>query len=279
MAFNPETGAMHKVWQGKMDFRGKVWDFSQDNSRAEGRIYFAAPNELWRLPDDGKFPAGCTSNNVVPDKQSWTFSSGAFVTSPTIDATGWHRVFVAFDETSKKGRFKVTVSDDQNQTEPQWFTSATSVGSDTDWQWNFKRIERPSSKMIVKVESPVAKKLRQFRIYGDKSSWFDGKGHELAVIWDGYELVNQTKAVRIHLRLQWPGDQVTTVTQVPEVNGKGWKEEWAVQGIPKGETVILRREGLSEDVRIEGDAYSNGAFNFGQDGSYRARFVIPEVSR
>lgn len=280
MAFNPETGAMHKVWRGKMDFRGKVWDFSQDNSRANGRVYLASPSELWRLPDDGKLPAGWTGQGVTFQNGSWSLAPGAVLTSPPVDASGWHRVFVAFDETSKKGRFRVTISDDGEPEGPQWFDSALSVGSDNDWQWNFKRVERPNATTTVKIESPVAKRLRGFRLYGDRPSWFDGNGKELTVFWDGYELVNQTRAVKIHLRLRWPSGRVAQIVQTPELTKTGWREEWTITGIPKGETVTMRREGLRDAVRVDaGTFYQPGVFRFAKDGVYRAGFNLPEGER
>src|SRR5688500_19227121 len=73
MAFNPETCAMHKVWRGKMDYRGKVWDFSQENSRADGRIYFGSPSEIWRLPNGGQIPAGWKADGVVSQPGGWLF--------------------------------------------------------------------------------------------------------------------------------------------------------------------------------------------------------------
>lgn len=280
MAFNPETGAMHKVWRGKMDFRGKVWDFSQDNSRANGRVYLASPSELWRLPDDGKLPAGWSAKGVTFQNGGWNFAPGAALQSPTTDASGWHRVFVAFDETSKKGRFKVTIPGDDKLVGLQWFESATSVGSDNDWQWNFKRIEHPHTKTTIKIESPVAKRLRGLRLYGDRPSWFDGGGKELTVFWDGYELVKQTQAAKIHLRLRWPSGRVTKVVHEADLTKEGWTESWTLSGVPKGETVILRREGLSEAVRVmAGSAYENGTFRFAGDGVYKAVFGLPEGER
>lgn len=278
MAFNPETGAMHKVWRGSMDFRGKVWDFSQDNSRATGRVYFASPSTLWQLPDDGKLPEGWAAQGVAFANGGWSFSPNAFLTSPPVDGSGWHRVFVAFDETNRKGRFRVTVGNGEDS--PQWFESATSVGSDTDWQWNFKRIEQPSKGMVVKVESPVAKRLRALRVYGDRPSWFDSNGRELAVQWDGYEVVGKTKAVILRVRLKFPNGRIVTVSHRPEVIPNGWTEMWQVSGLPKGESIQLRREGLSSAVRIESDAtWGKGHFLFTRNGEYRASFNLPAGER
>jgi len=280
MAFNPETGAMHKVWRGKMDFRGKVWDFSQDNSRATGRVYLASPSLLWQLPDDGRLPADWSAQGVTFANGSWNLAPGATLKAPSIDASGWRRVFVAFDETSRKGPFRVTIANEGSPAAAQWFDSALSVGSETDWQWNFKRIADPGAQMVVKVETPVAKKLRGLRLYGDRPSWFDGRGRELTVLWDGYELVGRTQAAKLYYRLQWPSGAVTKVVHRPELTQTGWKEEWSLEGIPRGETMTLRREGLSEAVKVQaGSAYTNAVFRFTANGSYRAEFDLPVGER
>ena len=273
MVFNPETCAMHKVWQGKMDFRGKVWDFSQDNSRADGRIYFAAPNEIWRFPDAGSMP-GWTAKGITAGSQGWVFSDAdSELSSPPADLSNWHRVFVAFDETGKKGRFRVDISGSK----PQWFTSATSVGGENDWQWNFKRIERPSRDTVVRLTTQVpGKKLRNFRLYGDKHAWFDREGRALEVNFDGYRLVKRTQAVEIHYRVKLTGGKWVHITHSPDARLERWQEEFRINGLPAGETLVLRREGLSEAVRTN---IANGAWTFSANGTYPLSFQIVEVER
>jgi hypothetical protein len=266
MAFNPETGAMHKVWHGKMNFRGKVWDFSQDNSRAEGRIYLASPSEIFRLVDGSSAPANWTATGVTPQKDGWLFpDSKRAIVTPPLDLSGWHRVFIAFDETGKKGRFHVDIADRKSAVDPQWFESATSVEGENSWQWNFKRIERPSSATVIKITSNVpGKRLRSLRLYGDRPSWFDSKGQPLEVIWDGYELVKETRAVNINYRLRLPSGKLVSVQQKPELTKTGWIESWEVKGLPRGEVIRLRREGLSEGVIATGRP--SGGSPFAQDG-------------
>lgn len=246
MAFNPETCAMHKVWQGKMDFRGKVWDFSQNNSRAEGRILFAAPSEIARLTD-GSLPAGWTSEGLTSQSDGWTFtSSTSRLMSPPINAEGWQRVFAAFDETGKKGRFRIDIKDTTGEKAPQWFESATSVDSETNWQWNFKRIERPSRSMTIGVTTSTAgKRFRNFRLYGDRPSWFDDNGRALSVRWGGYVLTGQTKAVELNYKVTLATGQVVNVSHRPEVKGGVWSESITLDKLPTGVKVVLRRDGLS----------------------------------
>lgn len=274
MAFNPETGAMHKVWQGKMDFRGKVWDFSQDNSRAEGKIYFAAPSEIWRLPGEGTGMVGWKTSGLTSEKGVWTFGSATseIVSIPT-DLTDWHRVFVAFDETGKKGRFRVDVSG----TQPQWFTSTTSVGGENDWQWNFKRIERPEKDTVIKITTQVAgKKLRNLRMYGDKGAWFDSKGRHLEVLWDGYTLIDRTRAVDIRIRLKLASGKLVKVSLTPDLRSSNWFETYNISDLPKGESIILRREGLSPSVKSN---LKQGSYVFDRNGTQELNFEIQEASK
>lgn len=272
MVFNPETCAMHKVWQGKMDFRGKVWDFSQDNSRAEGKIYFAAPNEIWRFPNTGQMLPGWTAKGITADTQGWVFSSAdSELSSPTTNLSDWHRVFVAFDETGKRGRFRLDISGPQ----PQWFTSATSVGGENDWQWNFKRIERPARDTSVRITTHIAgNKLRNLRLYGDKQAWFDGKGLALEVHFDGYRLVHRTQAVDILYRVRLASGKWVSITHRPEVRLGRWQEDLRIDGLPKGEKLILRREGVSGAVRT---TLVDGAWTFSENGDYPLAFQILEV--
>ncbi len=274
IVFNPETCAMHKVWQGKMDFRGKVWDFSQDNSRAEGKIYFAAPNEIVRFPNGGTLPSGWTAKGVVADGQAWVFSAAdSQLSSPAVNLVDWHRVFVAFDETGKRGRFRVDISGSQ----PQWFTSATSVGGENEWQWNFKRIERPEKDTSIRLTTQVAgKKLRNLRLYGDKNAWFDAKGNALEVHFDGYRLIRRTQAVDILYRVRLGNGKWVSVTHRPELRLGSWREDLRIDGLPKGERLILRREGLSEAVRT---TLENGAWTFSENGDHALTFQIQEAAQ
>ena len=282
MAFNPETGAMHKVWQGKLDFRGKVWDFSQDNSRAEGKIFLASPSEIFRFPDSGALPSQWKANNVSASKAGWLFSSAdSTLTSPSIDAEGWQRVFLAFDETGRKGRFKFEISG----RDPQWFHSATSPDSETGWQWNFKRIERPSKDMVIAISTQAANKsLRNLRLYGDRPSWLDSKGNALEVVWDGYQLIERTKSVIISYRLRFANGKTVSVQQIPDLTSTGWKEKWKFKGIPKNETLRLKLEGLSQVVVAtvlpkEGNPFANGGWVVTTDGEYRLNFDIRGTNR
>ena len=275
MAFNPETCAMHKVWEGKVDFHGKVWDFSQDNSKADGRIFFAAPSEMWRLPDGQGTPLGWTMTGIKAEKSGWSFpSTSANIVSAPFDASGWHRVFLAFDETSRKGRIHIEVKDESGEQRPQWFESATSVDSDSSWQWNFKRIERPGKALVVTASSTVpGKMMRNFRMYGDRSAWLDKAGRPLTVIWGGYEFVHDTKSLDVFYKVRLDSGSLVTIHERPDVDRSGWHETYVVDGLPEGEILTLRREGLSKSVKVGGQLkFSNDRWMFKTNGDFEVTF-------
>ncbi len=242
--FNPETCAPYKVWQGKMDFRGKVWDFSQDNSRAQGTVLAAAVSEIATLGNgdlDDWEASGVTWNN------GWKFSGdGATLTSPYIDLAAWQRVFLAFDEQSRKGRISVEVSDDGGRTwNAQKFASATSVTNDTDWQWNFKLIEThsPVTRIrFVQANATHAKSLRNVRLFGDQPAWLDQNGDALKTVWRGYEIKGETQSISLLYDLVLPSGNVVSVRHRPEFDA-GWKDpSWSelisIHGLRTGDVVF-----------------------------------------
>ena len=269
MVFNPETCAFYKIWQGSVDFRGKVWDFSQDNSRAKGRVLFASPTQVtdqtWKAVD------------ATEGKGVWTFSkAGATLSGEPFDGSDWWRMFISFDETSRKGRFRVDIKDLDGKTTPQYFRSATAVGSESEFQFNFKRVERPSSKMSVTVTSEIAgKKLRNFRIYADKPSWYGGDGKPLEVIWKGYELLKQTQGVIIRYQLRIASGQIVSIVHQPDSTKNGWKESLTLSGLPEGQTITLRRPGLSEAVKPSAPF----PLVFNSNGTQQITFAVKESTK
>lgn len=274
MAFNPETCALHKVWRGKVDFRGKVWDFSQENSRAVGQAFFASPSELWRMPikDIGRWKA----SGLTWEGDGWRLDPGGTVNSATFSLEGWQRVFIAFDETGRKARYDLRIRSGGRE---QQFGSATHVSSDTDWQWNFKRVEVPASEgTTVTLTNPgnLPKKLRNLRMYGDRPSWLDAGGKPLRVVWRGYDLIGQTKGVVLRYDIILHSGARVAVRHQPEVESEAWVETLSITGLPAGESVRLAREGLAVGVQAVGLAPDHDdIWTFSKNGAYRLRFNMP----
>lgn len=204
VAFNPGTCGVQKVWRGGMDFRGKVWDFSQDNCRAApGAVVLAEADSTLAALGDGPEPgAGWTVHDAEPlhaeRAEGWRFvGDGGGIKSPVFDAAGWERVFIAFDERSRSGPLRVEVSNDAGATwTAQSFVSTVHGTSDTDWQFNFKLVDRPSTQMrVVLMPEPGAfgKQVRRLRVFGDRPAWTGASGDDpdagapVRPVWRGYE--------------------------------------------------------------------------------------------
>jgi len=269
IAFNPETCGVHKIWSGEVDFRGKVYDFSQENSRAKGDFHYAAPNEIWRLPNPtvaGEKPAWASSG-VEGAKDGWQFTGpGSKISTPNVDLSAWRRVFVAFDETGRKGPFRVDIT--AGDKVDQWFQSATSVEGENSWQWNFKRIERPAANLGLTVTSETPKKLRNLRLYGDQPVWMNAAGKPLEVKWDGYELVKQTQGVKVRFSVALDEKRSVNVVWSPEATAKGWLEEWSIAGLPKGESIYLNRTHISKSV------VGSTKLSFEQNGASKVSYEV-----
>ncbi|MDX2146820.1 MAG: hypothetical protein SFZ23_04800 [Planctomycetota bacterium] len=186
-AFNTATGSWSLLWHGDIELRGKVYDFSQDNSRATGTRLLEAPRIALSLPDPsaGSSPeSGWRFSNVKPGPGAWVFATdpardgsgeASAITSPAFDATPWSSLYVAFDELSRRGPARVEVSTDDGESwNAQWFHSCTHSSKDDEWQWNFKRIEPRSKAMrirFVQEQASFAKQLRAIRVFGDQPAW------------------------------------------------------------------------------------------------------------
>jgi hypothetical protein len=282
--FNPETCSPFKVWEGKMDFRGKVWDFSQDNSRAAGRVLAYAPTEILTLVDGSL--DDWTASGVTWDK-AWKFSGdGAALTSPPFDLSVWQRVFVAFDEQSRRGRMRVEVSGDGGRTwMSEHFYSALSVTNDTDWQWNFRQLLTKSSSArlrFVQEKGAFLKTLRNVRVFGDQPCWLDREGRALKVVWRGYEIREETKSVSLLYDLVTERGRTVSVRHRPEVSGNGWSELISLRGMTAGDVVFYSplgvEDGVSRTVHFpNGEKRDDGTrwpFGMAMDGDVLVRYEV-----
>lgn len=172
VAFNPATCTIDKIWRGGMKFRGKVWDFSQDNCSPsdDAEVWAERDRTLARLPDDRRVPEGWTLDGIEPlPGGGWRFAkSGASIISPPMDACG---AMVAFDETGRASPFKVDVStDDGKSWTAQSFLSTMHGTSDAEWQFNFRELTPCQDLMRIRLtveDGQAEKHLRRLRITHD----------------------------------------------------------------------------------------------------------------
>lgn len=274
IAFNTVTGAVHKAWEGEMVFRGKVWDFSQDSSMAQGRVLLERRDELCRMLDEpGRDMEGseirlgvegplrrdpsdwhrrgvswseglpAESGELRKDTAGWVFTPGAEVQSGAFDARGLARLFVAFDEMSRKGPIRVEISNDAGESFGQWFDSTTHGSRDDEWQWNFRLIElEPTQHMRVHLrqEGDFQKRLRNVRIFGDEIAWWvehDGKSEPARVEWRGHEVHAQE---RMAVRLRVAGAEIKESLDAETRDGVILvRERFEIGELPPGTTLRL----------------------------------------
>lgn len=169
VAFNPATCTIDKIWRGGMKFRGKVWDFSQDNCAPsdDAVVWAERDRTLARLPDDGRVPAGWTLQGIEPLAEGgWRFAEpGASIISPPVDACG---AMIAFDETGRASPLRVEVSLDDGATwAARSFLSTMHGTSDTEWQFNFREITTCVDPMRVRLtvaDGRAEKRVRNLRL-------------------------------------------------------------------------------------------------------------------
>lgn len=219
MAFNPKTCAIQKIWEGDVDWRGKVYDFSQNTSRAKGKVLFELPSELesltslWppRLQSTG--PTTWEAEGAKLENGVTTFQSDSgYVLSAHLYTKGFSNIYVAFDESSRSAPFRVEVLDISGKEVGDWFYSTTHGGSDTDFQWNYKQIWPGATISRIKFTSTkaTAKKLRNVRIIGDYEMFTGDK--PVDVIWKGYEVGRG--AVHLNFEIK-TGDKSITASMTP----------------------------------------------------------------
>lgn len=269
IAFNPGTCGIQKIWRGGMIYRGKVWDFSQDNCAVakDSTLYAQAVSTLAGLPDALSMPPGWSQQALTgPSRtgadEGWRFTqSDSSLTSPEFDASGWQRVFVSFDETQRNGPFRVDISSDGGASwSAQSFHSTTHGSSDTDWQFNFKLIEHPTANMRIRwTLGPNAadKRVRRVRIFGDRAPWSisDG-GHALtpAPVWRGYERHDGASAdgpvCTLMYDLRLSDGKAAQVRHTISSPAPGLvAEEFRVTGLPPGGKLTLDLPAIGEGAR------------------------------
>lgn len=225
MAFNPDSCTLQKVWEGDVDWRGKVFDFSQDNSRAKGRSIYEVPSTLMQL-EDGK-PGNWTLSGVAW-KDGWSFAgAGSYIESPSFSAPGFTRLCVMFDETSRKGPVRAELLDREGTVE-SWFESTKHGHSDTDWQFNMKLLPIISDNSRLRVTQPgdFGKKLRAVRVFADWHAWDPAT----SVTWRGYRYDKAKNVLTCLADISGKDGKVTRVEQDLGADKEKWWTEVRSEG-------------------------------------------------
>ncbi len=222
IAFNPATCAVQKAWRGSVAWKGKVFDFSQGNSQAQGTSLYESPSVL--ASADGAGPgAGWQTQGVTLGQGAFQFSDqGGQIASLEIDAEGWSNIFAAYEETSRKGPFRFEVR--SGDAVEQWFETTMHGASETDWQWGMKLLEPRSSRFRLVVEQApgLQKRLRRLRITGDRAPYWQG-GRPLLARWRGYRIADESRP-EIELRYDLLAQPPVAVRHTFAPTESGWEE-------------------------------------------------------
>lgn len=236
---HPDLGGVRKVWEGTIDYRGKVYDFSQNNSRAEGRTLWEAPERVLEMPADG---AGWTKQRVSPGNGGWEFEGvDATLTSPTFRTDVLQTAYVGFDEIGTKTRFTISLLDPTGKVVTEF---GSSTAQDNGWQWNFKRLPLLSGPLTMRVtqkDGSAKKRIRNLRVFGDRPIWFDGKNEPVPAQLVGYSVDGPDKVI-VEFRVG-----KAKVAWIPSVSASEWTEVYTVSGLTAGESLRFRRPNTAHD--------------------------------
>lgn len=205
LAFNPRTCAVDMVWRGSVDWRGKVYDFSQRTSRA---VANASDIALDRMK-----PIATIDSVQLANDSPVVLLSG-------LDLRAFATAYIAFDEQSQTpvrcSLIETTASTDAHPTDPEApresapreillsFESSTNYTSATEWMWNFKQVPgavcaRAHDAALSFACAKPGKPLRDVRVFGERIAWRGPSGAALAVAWRGYTLKNGALTIRFAL--------------------------------------------------------------------------------
>jgi hypothetical protein len=234
-AFNPRTAGFDLVWRGDVDWRGKVFDFSQETSRPRGEVIM-----------DRTAPIAMHASVTIAPGASFSLACPADAATPPLP---WHALLVAFDEQVRQPvEVRVLEADG---TERMRFQSSTNVSSDREWQWNFKSVRGPAlpATLVFTNRGTLPKPLRNIRLEGERVAWTDRAGAPLEVTWRGYEAIADAVVLRFDLRA---ADGTTAaIEQRVGAAGRGLRLE--TSGIPAGSgwTSSLGADPRSVDLGVE----------------------------
>jgi hypothetical protein len=233
--FHPDIGTIRKVWVGSTDYRGKVYDFSQNNSRSEGRVIWEAKSECLRLADSE--PSGWKSEGVRFDN-GWKFAQdGAWMESPVFRYDGLQTAYIGFDELSQKARFEISLIDSAGEVGTSF---GSSMAQDSGWQWNYKKIPILAGEWRLRIRAEKAsdgKSVRNLRVFGDFPAWRVSQGGEIKsadVRMNGYRI--NKGSVTVMSRVNG-----AEVSWTPSNDGSGWTESFEVKGLSGSDSLILDR--------------------------------------
>jgi hypothetical protein len=245
VSYNPANGNLHKVWSGGIQFRGKVYDFGQQNSITSGTTYHLQKNAfLFSATNEAVIPAGWTATGITTGA-SWNFSttSGTMFVSPTVDLRQHDQVTLAYQTPGANNRLLVDISNDNGTTwtAQQWM-SVDGAASDG----HQKKIEVTGESVKVRFRRNTTGStatLADVTLFGDYRAWSvlsDGNPLAAKVDWRGYRLIDHTGGIVIRYDVVLPDGVRIGVEEQPEAMvGVKLQRRFAITGLPANTRLSL----------------------------------------
>lgn len=268
LAYDPLTCGLTKAFGGGVEYRGKVFDFSQQTSAARAPIYFA----------DEAVPCAVTKDSpgLVLDRvrleDAFVFeSSGSTLELPPIDTRRFDLLMLTFEEKSRKGPLRVEVLDDTGAV-AQWFDSTLHGSDDNAFQANTKNLHVVGSNVRIRFRqehTEFSKALRGIKVHGAPRVWSVTVGEKTLALeprYLGYSVAGAgVGRFTLQYALPLPAGGKVDVTESPEAisvspERVGIERRFTIAGLPAGATLALRLAGEAkrQTFRVTGNGKLQG---------------------
>ncbi|MEK7950773.1 hypothetical protein [Luteolibacter soli] len=249
VAYNPANGTLHKVWNGGIQFRGKVWDFGQQNSATTGTTYHLLKKAfLFSATNETIIPAGWSATGITTGT-SWNLSTaaGTMLVSPAADLRNYDNVMLSYQTPGGDNRLLVDVSNDNGATwtAQQWM-SIDAPAADG----NMKLVEVNGQAVKVRFRRNTTGStatLGDVLLFGDYRAWTmqtGGSPVAIKVDWRGYKLINHTDGIVVRYDMVLPGGARVGIEERPEaMTGAKLQRKFTITGMPASSRLSLEIDG------------------------------------
>lgn len=250
VAYNPANGTLHKVWSGGIQFRGKVYDFGQQNSVTSGTSYHTLKKAaLLSATNESIIPAGWSATGITTGASAWTISTtaGSTLASPTVDLRQHDNVILAYQTPGGNNRLLVDVSNDNGATwtAQQWMSID---GPAADGNQKLIEVNGQAVKVRFRRNSTGSTAtLGDVTLFGDYRAWTlqtGGSPVAIKVDWRGYKLIHHTDGISIRYDMVLPDGSRVGVEERPEaMPGAKLQRKFTITGLPANSRLSLEIDG------------------------------------
>lgn len=251
LAYDPLTCGLTKAFGGGVEFRGKVFDFSQQTSASRAPIYFADEAVPCALTKDSP---GLVLDRVRAEEAFVFEASGSTLELPPIDTRRFDLLMLTFEEKSRRGPIRVEVLDDTGAV-AQWFDSTLHGSDDNAFQVNTKNLHVVGSSVRIRFRqerAEFAKSLRGIKVHGAPRVWSAMIGEQSSLLtprFHGYSVAGAgVSRFTLNYALPLPAGGKVDVSESPEAisvspERVGIERRFTIVGLPAGATLALRLAG------------------------------------